>query len=280
MNNPSACQNLPPQKRNSVYPGRICHRSGCYFALANLLRPGAAAACVLTWQGDTSTTITVNYQTMKAAESSTVYYDTKSHRGAVSEYAFHPAGTSHQIPILKDGRSIHWVELTGLKPGTIYYFIAGDPTNGFSAERKFRTIANDEPIRFVDGGDMGTGADLAGLLKAAARQEPRFAVVGGDLSYANDAATNYTRWDVWLDGWEKHMVTPKGYTIPMVLAIGNHGLPVRGNIAHECQFLSGLLCATLEYDVLRAPLRKEFCALYSGLGTPGPAHRGASAMAG
>src|SRR5207244_4443599 len=38
----------------------------------------------------------------------------------------------------------------------------------------------------------------------------------------NDALTNYQRWDAWLDLWETNMLTPAGYTIPMVLAIGNH----------------------------------------------------------
>ena len=69
---------------------------------------------------------------------------------------------------------------------------------------------------------MGTGPALRVLLRQAARQEPNFAVIGGDIAYANDRLTNYMRWDAWLDGWEQCMVTPNGFTIPMVLAIGNH----------------------------------------------------------
>jgi hypothetical protein len=55
---------------------------------------------------------------------------------------------------------------------------------------------------------------------------PAFGVVGGDIAYAGDMLMNYQKWDAWLDLWETNMVTPAGYTIPMVLAIGDH--EVRG----------------------------------------------------
>jgi len=186
----------------------------------------------LTWQGDTSTTMTVNYQTMEEADTSTVYYDTKARNGKTSDYRFRATGIRHKIEGLQDGRTIHWVELTQLKPGKTYYFIAGDARNGFTAERKFQTVPDGrQKLRFVNGGDMGTGPALQPLLQHAARQEPNFAVVGGDIAYANDVLTNYTRWDIWLDAWQQSMVTPKGYTVPMVLAIGNH--EVRGGSARS-----------------------------------------------
>ncbi len=177
----------------------------------------------LTWQGDTSTTLTVNYQTLLAVETSTVYYDTNPRKNQIGDYQFKSTGTRHKIEGLEDGRTIHWVELTGLKPGSTYYFVAGDPTNGFTQERKFQTIpAGDDKLRFVIGGDMGTSPAMPMLLRQAARQEPKFGVIGGDIAYANDRLTNYAKWDAWLDGWEQGMVTPDGFTVPMVLAIGNH----------------------------------------------------------
>jgi hypothetical protein len=177
----------------------------------------------LTWQGDTSTTITVNYQTVEETETSTVYYDTKARNGKISDYRFHAAGTRHKIEGLDDGRTIHWVELAQLKPGASYYFVAGDSPHGFTAERKFQTIPDGhQPFRFVVGGDMVAGPTLPAFLQQAARHEPKFAAVGGDIAYANDRLTNYTRWDAWLDAWQQGMVTPKGFTVPMVLAIGNH----------------------------------------------------------
>src|SRR5438477_10369701 len=174
-----------------------------------LLAQAAPRHVYLTWQGDTSTTITVNFQTIEEAQISEVYYDTKPRKGKIGEYRFHATGTRHKIDGLPDGRTIHWVELAQLEPGKTYYFVAGDPKNGFTPERKFRTIPDgDQKLRFVDGGDMGTGPALPILLKHAAQQEPNFATVGGDLAYAGDMLTNYTRWDVWLDAWEQCMVTP------------------------------------------------------------------------
>lgn len=194
--------------------------------LAALLVTRANAAprhVYLTWQGDTSRTMTINYQTFERAAASTVYYDTKSRGGRHTEYRYQAKGTAHQIPDLPDGRMVHWVELTKLSPGKTYYFIAGDPEHGFTAERKFRTVASgSQDLRFVVGGDMGVDAAVARLLQHAARLSPAFGLVGGDIAYANDMITNYARWDAWLDHWETNMITPAGLTIPMVLAIGNH----------------------------------------------------------
>jgi hypothetical protein len=177
----------------------------------------------LTWQGDTSRTMTVNYQTFEPAETSTVCFDTKPRKGRPNEYRHTATGTSHQIAGLLDERRIHWVELSGLTPGQTYYFIAGDSRNGFSAEQKFRTIPSGaQKLRFVIGGDMGVGPDVAVLLQRAAKLSPAFGVVGGDIAYAGDLLTNYSKWDAWLDLWETNMVTRSGDAVPMVLAIGNH----------------------------------------------------------
>ncbi len=205
----------------------------CYLVvLVSLIAVSSAAAprhVYLTWQGDTSRTITVNYQTFESGGASIVHFDTKPRSGRVDDYRFMAVGRSHQIAGLEDGREIHWVELENLTPGQTYYFIAGNPKQGFTSERKFRTVsAGSEKLRFVTGGDMGVGPDMATLLQQAAKCSPAFGVVGGDLAYANDMLTNYTRWDVWLDHWQTNMITPAGYTIPMVLAIGNH--EVRGGM--------------------------------------------------
>ena len=199
----------------------------CALVLVLLSLPGISQGVprhvYLTWQGDTSTTLTVNYQTLEEPQASAVRYDTRSRNGKIADYKYEATGTRHKIEGLEDGRTIHWVELKGLTPDTTYYFVAGDPKTGFTEERKFRTVAADEKkFRFVIGGDMGTGLTLPPLLQMAAREEPQFGVIGGDIAYANDRLTNYARWDAWLDAWGQNMVTPKGFTIPMVLAIGNH----------------------------------------------------------
>ncbi|MCH7911282.1 MAG: fibronectin type III domain-containing protein [Candidatus Hydrogenedentes bacterium] len=193
----------------------------------------------LTWQGDTGTTMTVNYQTLKKTRKTEVHYDTVSRGGDPKAYAHHVTGTSHQIPDMMDERLIHVVELQNLKPGGTYYFIAGDPRRGFSKELKFRTIpSGDAPIRFVTGGDMESTSITRKLLTLAAHEDPQFCVIGGDIAYGNGLVGPDIRiapgrkrasvaWDRWLDNWEELMVTREGYQIPMVLAIGNH--EVRGS---------------------------------------------------
>ena len=69
---------------------------------------GSPLHVYLTWQGDTATTITVNYHTSFTAPSQ-VYYDTLAHDGDSAAYAFRAAGKAHQIAGT-DGRWIHWIE--------------------------------------------------------------------------------------------------------------------------------------------------------------------------
>jgi acid phosphatase type 7 len=169
----------------------------------------------LTWQGDTSTTMTVNYHTATDTVSR-VYYDTLTRGGRAADYTFSAEGTWHRVPGLE--RRVHWVELRHLKPGTTYYAIAGG-----GKEFKFRTAPEgDAPIRFVVGGDTGVGPTVGPLLAQAAAAEPLFAVIGGDFAYADGRLDKAFLWHEWLDLWHKNMVTPDGYTVPLVAVIGNH----------------------------------------------------------
>ena len=113
-----------------------------FLALFILLQGLAVAApqhVYLTWQGDTSTTMTINYQTPAESSVSQVRYDTVA-RSDLESYRFSATGTAHKVPGMADGRAVRIVELSRLEPGTAYYFVAGDPQNGFSSERKFRTV--------------------------------------------------------------------------------------------------------------------------------------------
>jgi hypothetical protein len=176
----------------------------------------------LTWQGDSGTTMTVNYHTREHGGISQVYYDTVS-CGDPAAYAFRADGESHRIEGLKTGSAIHWVELRDLEPGATYYFVAGDAENGFSPEYRFRTIPDDDrSLRFLVGGDMEVGSSARALLAQAGRREPQFVVLGGDLAYVNGKLKDRDKWQTWFDNWQANMTTPSGYMVPMVLTIGNH----------------------------------------------------------
>lgn len=94
--------------------------------------------------------------------------------------------------------------------------------NTFTAEKKFRTAASTGDVPFVTGGDMGVTSASTTLLQQAAAKEPTYIAIGGDLAYANGIRACYPRWDTFLSNLEKYSVTPTGYTVPFIMAPGNH----------------------------------------------------------
>lgn len=197
--------------------------------LAAVLAAQSAPSHVwFTWTGDTGTTLCVNFMTRgeKAIEPR-VWWDTQPRAARVAEYRNQATGSRMRIEGLAD-RWIHRVELKDLVPGSRIHLVAGDPVHGISREHVVRTIPHDgSPLRFVTGGDMGPGAETRHLLREAARLDPDFAIVGGDIAYADGNLANVGRWDTWFEYWQDEMVTRDGRSVPMVLAIGNH--EVRGS---------------------------------------------------
>jgi hypothetical protein len=176
----------------------------------------------LTWSDeDTSTTMTVNYHTRGAFDGSHVYYDTRPRKGEIVSYASHARGFERRIAGVD--RTVHVVPLTRLHPGTTYWFVAGDPTSGFREERSFRTLPGDgSPVSFVAGGDMSTGWFPRLTSWQAARTDPSFALLGGDLAYCRGRPEGHARWEEWFADWDATMRAPDGRLIPLVAAIGNH----------------------------------------------------------
>jgi len=172
---------------------------------------------------DGSTQMGVHWHTMAHDEASLVHYDTVSRGGEIDAYELRAEGEWRTIDGLPDGRQIHGVLLDGLEPDTVYYFVAGGPTAGYSRELTFRTPpGGSEPIRFVIGGDMGVRRAAARLTRLAGQKDPAFAVIGGDIAYANGDLTRARTWDRWFNTWTRNMVTPEGHLIPIVAGIGNH----------------------------------------------------------
>jgi hypothetical protein len=191
-------------------------------ALAACVRARDVLPVYLTWsEQDTSTTMTVHYHTRGAFSGSHVYYDTEPRHGDLVRYAGHARGFTRRVPGLD--RDVHVVPLTRLRPGTTYWFVTGDPTSGFARERSFRTLPGDaSPVSFVVGGDMSTGWLPRITAWQAARTDPSFALLGGDLAYGRDGPEAAARWERWLADWEAGMQAPDGRLIPLVAAIGNH----------------------------------------------------------
>ena len=124
-------------------------------------------------------------------------------------------------PFADTGNLIRWVALDGLKAGAEYEYKL--PQDYADRSGKFRTAPVDsaKPVRFVTGGDMFHTREWLDEMNArAGAEDPLFALLGGDLAYAN--ATAASKWYDWLDSWEEKAVTPGGFAVPMIVAIGNH----------------------------------------------------------
>jgi hypothetical protein len=117
---------------------------------------------------------------------------------------------------------VHRCELTHLRPGTEYVFQIGDHVGLY----RFRTMpakANDV-ISFVSGGDCGIGSAAIASNQTAAKQDPYFVLIAGDLGYDNgiSATTALT----FIKNYSSQMVDSQGRLIPLITCIGNH--EVRG----------------------------------------------------
>ena len=122
------------------------------------------------------------------------------------------------LPSLKDADvEVCQVELKGLQPDTVYCVKLG------KKEFKARTLPAKRPerISFVTGGDMMHKPEWhKDGVEAMASLSPDFALLGGDLAYAN--GQDWKRWLDWIEIYADHARRADGLSIPFLVAIGNH----------------------------------------------------------
>ena len=184
----------------------------------------------LTWQHDPTTTMTVQWiGPDQPPESFPVYYLPSGGKTWL-------AAETHAKPFTGTDQKVFRVELTGLTPGTDYVFRVGITSPAY----KFRTMPAKatDIITFVSGGDSGVNAHAISTNILAAKQDPSFALIGGDLAYDN--GTSPKTFLSYLSNYSKHMVDSKGRLIPMVACIGNHEVRggYRGKRSDSPSFLS------------------------------------------
>ncbi len=211
-------------------------------------------AFFLTWQGDPTTTMTAVWLTDEAGAKPEVSWRREGDeewRGA--------EGDSQPFPF--STRMVQTVEMTGLAPGTTYdYRMGDDPT-----VRTFATLPAtlERPVKFVQGGDVyHEGEWMDRMNSLAAEREPDFAVIGGDLAYADGEPGNVSRWHRYLQSFSDHFITAGGRVIPVIVTIGNH--EVRRTNQHIIDD------ASLPRDEAeRRDLAPYFYALFPWPGDPG-----------
>jgi hypothetical protein len=170
----------------------------------------------LTWQRDPTRTMTVQWVGVRGETADTSIRYTEAAdvewKSPISQPTtpkpFHPA-TDFKV---------FRAELAGLKPGTDYTFKIGKRSRTY----RFRTMpakASDS-IQFISGGDVGVNVHAIANNIQAARQDPMFAVIGGDHGYDNGRLVEVSL--AFLRNYSRHMVGRDGRLIPMVACIGNH----------------------------------------------------------
>jgi hypothetical protein len=165
----------------------------------------------LTWTADPTTTVSIQWVGAPSTAIAQIRYVTRT--GDKWQ-----TGNVAAKPFPDTDLKVHRCNLTSLTPGTDYFFQIG--TN--SPVYKFRTMPAKatNTIQFVSGGDCGTGSHAIGTSILAAKQEPCFALIGGDLAYDNGRSPK-TFLD-YLRNYSMHMIDPRGRMIPMISCIGNH----------------------------------------------------------
>ena len=186
-------------------------------------KPAKLRHIYLTWQHDPCRTITVNVHGINTPSKLFIYYDTKPHFSRIHLYGHKASGLGKKKIHLPDGRTIYHIELNNLEPSETYYFTIGNRYRSYGGEIRFRTVPDDgRPLLFVEGGDWENTPEAELLAKRAASLSPYAAFLGGDYPSYVYGLSDYEKWDHWLDVYRRCMMTPEGYCIPMVMAIGNH----------------------------------------------------------
>jgi acid phosphatase type 7 len=194
--------------RPSVFAGAADDKAPVASPLAAEANP---STLFLTWQRDPTTTMTIQWVAPESSQDATIQYAT------LESPMWLPAATLLR-PFPNTDLRVHRCELTGLTPGTEYQFHIGTDMTAY----RFRTMpakANNT-IQFVSGGDAGVGEHAIGTNKLAAKQEPYFALIGGDLAYDNGRSPE--TFLKFLENYRGHMVDAQRRLIPMLSCIGNH----------------------------------------------------------
>lgn len=179
---------------------------------------------VLTFPGDPSTTVSVQWRTSGQTTGSAVAYMPRATWSPFSQPrpTVVPAVTEEiKDPGLSNAQTTYWhtARLTGLQPGTEYIYAVGDGTpEGWGEVRSFRTAPDaSEPFSFIYLGDAQYGfTRVKAVTGAALRTCPD----AGFVLMAGDLVTNGNSRDDW-DDFLVH-TSPLLGRVPVIPTIGNH----------------------------------------------------------
>ena len=177
----------------------------------------------LTWKRDPQHCINVVWLTEDCNYTGLIQWKTED------EENFHQkAALKTKVTLDKRTFYLFQTQLNFLKPDQVYLYKIEDEV----ATRKFKTAPSnlEEKVKFIVGGDAyhDNVDHVSNMFRAAAKFNPLFCVLGGDLAYAftskKSEVEELDRWFTFLSTYEKEMVTPDGNTIPLLPILGNHDI--------------------------------------------------------
>src|SRR5690606_2157296 len=117
----------------------------------------------LTWTGDPSSSITVNWVNLYEETPSEGIYRRVGEEGGI-------VVSADRFQMVRSVRWVRRVRLEGLEEDTDYEFFAGAEVPSWREPLRFRTMPSelDRPVRFVTGGDMMHRREWADAMNARA----------------------------------------------------------------------------------------------------------------
>lgn len=183
--------------------------------LSTLTLDAATRRYRLSWRANPSTNMTIGFE-LYAATSARVVYDTQDHGRDAKAYRLraNPARSVNHA-----GMQNVFVRLSGLRPGTTYYFLVVDDKS-VSQRMIFETPPGNpnEPLSIVAGGDSRNNRQAATTAnRLVSKLRPHFVLFGGDMTNTDTPA----EWQDWFDDWQL-TISEDGRLTPIVPARGNH----------------------------------------------------------
>ena len=181
---------------------------------------GASEKIRLVWTDDPAASITVAWDQTDGSAAEVLYGTADFER----RYWKYPESQVPQQEMNRYEMNTRFAKISGLQPGTNYYFIIKD-VSGVSKRYWFKTApGKPEPFTFVAGGDAKSlGAALEASRasnRLVAKLRPLFVIFNGDFTSGNGTTPDY--WKTWLSDWQDLTTGTDGRMIPIVPVMGNH----------------------------------------------------------
>lgn len=177
----------------------------------------------LAYGEDTSRVMQVMWSTRSAVAGSVAYVGS-----APGNWSATYAGAASNFTDVSNTQFIHYVVMTGLAPGTVYYYAVGDGAGNTSAAFHFRTYpANPVPTTFAIFADMGVDVNAQGTVPYLAADAASGAIDivlhVGDIAYDLDSNNG--------GNGDAFVVAAQSYAayVPEHVTVGNHEAEMEGN---------------------------------------------------